>query len=196
MANFGERIAYRYLRFQGFLLVEDFVLHRGDQIEYATDHDLLALRLKHSQEVIDGQILPKDPELENQLAAAGRNVALIVQVKTGTDSSSGEAFKHERLVYAIKFLGIVKPEKADALAKGLADKPSECVGDWTIAKLLIAERPRNTGVLSVTVQGALNFIQKRLACHAERKRADRLRFHDELMQFLAWRALNAVKSAE
>jgi hypothetical protein len=194
VTNFGERIAYWYLRLQGFLLAEDFVLHRGGQIKRTADHDLLALRLKHSQEEINEQILPRDDGLEKQLGTMGRNVALIVQVKTGADNDAGTAWRQERLLYAIRFLGAVAPDEANDLAVKLADRPLvECATDWTVAKLLVAEVPTNEGSLSVTLQHALRFIQARLGSHPMQKAADRLLFPGELMQFLAWSASNIDK---
>jgi hypothetical protein len=193
LANFGERIAYWYLRLQGFLLVEDFVLHAGAQIDRTADADLLAVRHMYSEEEISGQILSPDKCLQTQLAAHQRNVGLVVQVKTGTESRAGRAFEHSRLVYALRFLGIAPPDHAHTLAAALADKPLvEWAPDWTIAKLLIAESPANDEfALTVPLDDALAFIRDRLALHRVRKAADRLSFHDELMQFLAWSASNS-----
>jgi hypothetical protein len=192
VANFGERIAYWYLRLQGFLLVEDLVLHRGGPIDCTADTDLLAVRHKYSEEELSGQVLQRHDDLEARLAAPGRNIALVVQVKTGTEGSAGRAFELERLVHAIRFLGVAHRDEVDALATSLGEKRSvECATDWTIAKLLIAEAPRNGGSLNVPLQVALAFIRARLASHRDRKSADRLLFHDELMQFLAWSPSNA-----
>jgi hypothetical protein len=197
VTNFGETIAYRYLRLQGFLLADDFVLHSGDRIGRTAGHDLLALRLKHSQEKVDGQMLQADGALETQLAAIGRNVTLIVQVKTGHETAPGRAFERARLEYAIGFLGVVPPDLVNGLAGKLAEKPSvEFSTDWTIAKLWVAEEPTNSGALSVTLQAALKFICARLASHTERKYADRLMFPDDLMQFFAWQARKATNAAE
>lgn len=166
------------------------MLHRGDEIEQTADHDLLALRLKHSHEKICGRILPRDDALESQLDAAGRNVALVVQVKTGKKSGAGKAFEPVRLGHAIRFLGVVPPDEAQSLAASLTDKPKIEHGiDWTIAKLLVSERPRNMGNLGMTLDDALKFVSCRLASFAKPKAADRLFFPGELMQFLAWSAL-------
>jgi hypothetical protein len=189
LANFGERIAYWYLRLQGFLLVEDFVLHSGSQIDRTADADLLAVRHMYWEEKIDGKALLPDTGLETQLAARKKNVGLIVQVKTGTESRAGRAFECERLVYALRFLGIAPPEQVSELATALSNKASvEWKPDWEIAKLLIAEDPNDDRALTVPLNDALNFVCARLAEHRDRKSADRLSFHDELMQFLAWSA--------
>jgi hypothetical protein len=139
----------------------------------------------------------RDGALETQLAAIGRNVALIVQVKTGHETAPGRAFERARLEYAIGFLGVVPPDLVNGLAGKLAEKPSvEFSTDWTIAKLWVAEEPTNSGALSVTLQAALKFICARLASHTERKYADRLMFPDDLMQFFAWQARKATNAAE
>lgn len=57
MVNFAEEIAYWYLRLNGFLLLQNFVLHRmgrGPQRGTA-DSDLLAIRFPYVYEEIGGQ---------------------------------------------------------------------------------------------------------------------------------------------
>jgi hypothetical protein len=106
MANYGERLVYWYLRLQGFCPVENFVLHRrtiDDEDIHTADADLLAIRLSGSCEEIDGEQLEPDPWLEQELQFDSRHVALIVQVKTGFSASAGNAFDHERTLYALRF---------------------------------------------------------------------------------------------
>ena len=56
MANYAETIAYWYLRLNGYLLLNRFVLHRlGDIREDPTDSDLLGVRFQHVYEPIGGQ---------------------------------------------------------------------------------------------------------------------------------------------
>ena len=193
MTNFGERVAYWYLRLQGFLPVQDFVLHGDGSIDRTADADLVAVRLTHSKEEINGESLKPDSALEKQLAATGRNVALIVQVKTGGETGAGRAFESGRLEYAIRFLGFAPPGQVGELARGLADKPSvEFAFDWKIAKLFVADNPQCADALNVSLQDALGFIRDRLASYRDTKSRDRIFFPDELMQFLAWSAGKAA----
>jgi hypothetical protein len=193
MANYGERLVYWYLRLQGFCPVENFVLHRrtiDDKDIRTADADLLAIRLSGSCEDIDGERLEPDSWLEQELQFDRRHVALIVQVKTGLSSSAGKAFDHERTLYALKFLG-VPARPIDHIADALAENATTLAGRyWLVGKLLITESSApisEQSYLTRSLNDVLRFIEQRLARHADRKRADRLFFPDELMQFLAWR---------
>ena len=89
MVNFGERIAYWYLRLNGFLLVEDFVLHRQDG-RGTSDADLLGVRLRHSMESIDNARFELHSAIQKLVGdeADPKHVALVVQVKTGAERPS------------------------------------------------------------------------------------------------------------
>lgn len=189
MVNFGERIAYWYLRLQGFLLVEDFVLHRGEEIDRTADCDLVGVRFRHSVERIDGIALKPHPPFISSLSASEKHVAVIVQVKTGRKNEPGRAFEPERLKYALQFVGAFPEEDLDAIVKQLHTKPVVyAVNDWVVAKVLFAEEPDQTCAVPVLLGDAITFIEDRLAEFHNRKSADRLFFPDELMQFLAWRS--------
>jgi hypothetical protein len=193
MANYGERLVYWYLRLQGFCLVENFVLHRrtiDDKAIHTADADLLAIRLSGSCEEIDGERLDPEPWLAQELQFDTRHVALVVEVKTGSTPSAGQAFDRERILYALKFLG-VPGRPVDNIANALTENATTLAGSyWLVGKLLITESPApitRQPYLQLSLDNALRFIDQRLTLHADRKRADRLFFPDELMQFLAWR---------
>ena len=189
MINFGERLASWYLRLNGFLLVEDFVLHRQDG-KGTSDADLLAVRLGHSAESIDNAPLALHSAIQKLVGeeADPKHVALVVQVKTGAEGSAGDAFDAERLRRGLRFVGAVPEPALQGVVQELGEKATSSHDGWVFAKLLIAEEPRDTKAVGVPLKDALGFIEGRLRHHAERKAADRLFFSDELMQFLAWRA--------
>ena len=60
MANFAERIAYWYLRLNGFFLIENFVHHARPGERRASDLDVLAIRLRHAYEAIEGEAVELD----------------------------------------------------------------------------------------------------------------------------------------
>lgn len=187
MSNFGERLAAWYLRLNGFFLVENFVLHGTAGEARTADADLLAIRLRDSTESIDGVALQPHDGLRDMLGL-DRNVALIVQVKTGARANPGMAFDHDRLRRCLAFIGI--RQDVVAMTEELVAGPTSNVGtDWRVAKLLIAESPQVGGFAhSIGIDEIVGFIEQRLATFRDRKMADRLFFPDELMQFLAWRA--------
>jgi hypothetical protein len=45
--NYGETNAYWYLRLNGFFLINNFVIHRTDEIAYSSDIDILGIRLPY-----------------------------------------------------------------------------------------------------------------------------------------------------
>lgn len=187
MANFGERIAYWYLRLNGFLLVEDFVLHRA-QGRHTSDADLLGVRLLHSHEAINQERLDPDRALARQLGGFERNCAVIVQVKTGNRFDAAGAFTPDRLRYALAFLGCVGEHVCDRVVAELEGTATVEAEGWIIAKLLIANEADQPDAACVSLDSALDFIQDRLGRFGQRKAADRLFFPDSLMQYFAWSA--------
>ncbi len=65
--NYGETLVYWYLRFNGFFLIQNFVLHPLADSEgsdkQAADSDLLAVRFPYVYEETGGQPDDWDPRL-------------------------------------------------------------------------------------------------------------------------------------
>jgi hypothetical protein len=196
MANFGERLAYWYLRLNGFFTVQDFVLHRlrphDDDGRYNADADLLAIRLRHSGENIDNVPLAPDERLVAEpYQIRIRNVALVVQVKTGKGGNvPGSAFRRERLEACLRFVGLVGEEQVGRLVSSLeAQSHIDVVPEWRVAKLLISEAPIDSAdYFSLGLGDIHKFIEQRLRRFRAAKQASRILFPDELIQFLAWKA--------
>jgi hypothetical protein len=93
-------------------------------------------------------------------------------------------------VESLRFLG-VPARPVDDIANALTESATTVAGRyWLVGKLLITESSAPISgqpYLKRSLDDVLQFIDQRLARHADRKRADRLFFPDELMQFLAWR---------
>lgn len=61
MTNYGETVAYWYLRLNGFFPLTRFVLHRNEEtIAHSADCDLLAIRMPHTYEVVGGNKIDWD----------------------------------------------------------------------------------------------------------------------------------------
>lgn len=190
MVNFGERLAYWYLRLNGFFQVETFVLHGTAGGPRSADADLLGIRLRHSVASIDGTPVDCDSRLAAQLGGFDRHLAVVVQVKTGPRSDPGAAFDHGRLERCLRFIGLSDEDGCRDLLTRLTVAPRADFGDaWRVGKLLVAEHaPPASGHLTLDLDHVLSFIESRLATFHQHKSADRLFFSDELMQLLAWRA--------
>jgi disulfide oxidoreductase YuzD len=181
MINYGEELAYWYLRLNGFFPLTDFVIHMDHEIERTSDCDVLAVRPAHVYEEIGGQpddwddIFPANPN-------APCTIGVICQVKTGQDVVQAELFPHEHVIYAIKRLGLC----ADATVVGGNFTGRDCIDVQPAAqlmKLLIAQKKYNNhNFKCLTVCSVREFIRKRLIKYKERKYGDRLFFPSVLLQ--------------
>lgn len=189
--NYGETLTYWYLRLNGFIPMRNFVLHRANiEGQAAADTDLLAVRFPHVYEEIGGQPLDWD---NRRFGAWGldlrNNVALIVEVKTGRINPDRRWWRRERLQAAVLRLGILDRRDVPAITGGLEQLPAVQVGSWVIAKLLVTDQPReHDSWLNLALDDADEFIVDRIVSYKGDKRADRLRFPDDLMQYLAWKS--------
>jgi hypothetical protein len=189
--NFGETLGYWYLRLNGFISMRNFVLHRRNIDDRPTaDTDLLAVRFPHVYEQVGGQPMDWDRERFRRWGIdLDRNVALIVEVKTGRVNPQILGGRDERLRAALRRLGIFEREHADELAAALSDRALVQINSWTIAKLLITNAPvENQRWLGLTLEEADNFVVNRMITYKADKLADRLFFPDDLLQYLAWKS--------
>jgi hypothetical protein len=189
--NYGETLAYWYLRLNGFFPLRDFVHHMPDDRNARADCDLLAIRFPHVTEDIGGA--PGDwdaARFEGWGLPLAHPIALIVQVKTGTRTGHGEAFGQPRVKAALERVGLWPPGVVAPLARDLGR--AACTAgphDTRVAKLLIASSPCSHPEvhLSMLMGDAVAFIRRRFQRYRDPKAADRLLFNDELIQFLASR---------
>lgn len=187
--NFGETLAYWYLRLNGFIPLRNFVLHRANiEARQSADTDLLAIRFPYVYEEIGGK--PVDWDLE-RFAEWGLNlerpIAVIVEVKTGGLDAEAKWWRPARIRAAMRRLGIVDEDAANQIAAGLEQTSRIELDAWIIAKLLVTNEPVNGTWLNLTLDGADTFIANRIRKYKDEKDADRLRFPDDLMQYLAWK---------
>jgi hypothetical protein len=168
MSNFGESLAYWYLRLNGFFPITNFVLHReqGQQAQigqpnadtqqaqgrkYSADADLLGVRFPHVREIIDSTVQRYDEtfprEIDEELLTEQdktklRTICLIVEVKT--DGCSAEdlrkSFSENRLNTAIQRFGVFPHEQAQAIAHDLLATKSLIRGNYVFAKLALLEK--------------------------------------------------------
>ena len=188
MANYGERIAYWYLRLNGFFLVENFVHHRNRHRQ-PSDSDLLAIRLRHSSSLIDGG--PGQFALDHLwhdrfcVNLTTSNVAVIVQVKAGHGGGdSARAFERSRLTDAVRFIGQWNAQEVPPIVDALRRGPDLEVDDWTVVKLLIGMTQLDTAHFLSLADEATTFVRHRM--QYARKRSDWVYFPDDLIQYLIW----------
>jgi len=187
--NFGESLAYWYLRLNGFIPMRNFVLHRaGIQASQSADADLLAIRFPDVYEHIGGRPVDWD---HLKFAAWGvdlrRKLAFIVEVKSGAIPQDARWWRVPRLRAGILRLGIFDAERATEIATQLERSNGFEIDDWILAKVLVTNVPHYGPWLNLTLGEADEFISDRIRRYKDEKEADRLRFSDDLMQYFAWK---------
>src|SRR5208283_1256962 len=80
--NYGEEIAYWYLRLNGFFPITNFVIHRSERIPHTSDCDVLAVRMPDVYEEIGGKPEDWDQDFAMELGF-DRVLGVICEVKTG-----------------------------------------------------------------------------------------------------------------
>lgn len=183
MANFAERIAYWYLRLNGFLLLENFVHHSGPDRSHAADADLLGVRFPYASELLDGNVVVLDDWTRFDVNPR-EPVVVIVQVKGG-DGDAARAFSRDRLLDGLRRIGIWSEEEAGSLADALAGLPSAARGPWRVLKLVIGPNAASNAE-HVSLIDAHRFVRARIRHHLDWKRRDWVHFHDPLIQLIAW----------
>lgn len=202
--NFGESLAYWYFRLNGFLPLANFVLHRPDAPRrHNADSDLLAVRFPHVFEEIGGQ---QDDWDNDRFAGWGldhfrRTVCVIAEIKTGKygEASINRAFRPQRVLYAVRRLGVVPADQCEAVCEALGNRGVVHHQDYCFAKVLISNSMLASGTfentaahLHLELAEAVAFIRNRMNRYRPEKTAARMFFPGDLIQFLAWEAGVAV----
>lgn len=189
MMNYGEILAYWYLRFNGFIPMRDFVMHGVTNRRRSSDVDLLAVRFPYTREVIGGQPTDLDEWFRSVSDVDRSCIAVIAEVKTGPSWNRRdveEAFSRERLEYALKRLGMFAA--VDDALRALAGGKVHQEGCWTVLKIGFLDRPADSKLYHARLLSDVDqFVTDRLA-RCDRKYADRLFFQDPLIGYIAWKA--------
>lgn len=198
--NFGETLAYWYLRFNGFFPLVNFVLHRDvPGIRSFADCDILAIRHPHTFEQIGGQ----EQDWDNArfanwgLDLQHSTIGLIVEVKTGKNTQRSRenirlSFGVPRLIYSIHRLGFWDEDEAPPIAELLHTRSTYYDGNRNlmVGKLLISTNPPRLEsippCLMVGMREIQDFILGRIESYSQAKEEARLRFPSDLMQYIIW----------
>ena len=196
--NYGETLAYWYLRLNGFFPLRDFVLHplheSASDDNQTADCDLLAVRFPHVYEEIGGQFGDWDSRFSTWGFSLDEDIiGLIVEVKTSPNAVSARiernSFRGSRLSQAVQRMGMFAREETISITNELLHNPiSTKRGPYHLGKLLFSQGGVGGPWLNIILEEAEQFIQARLKKYSDPKRQARMFFHDELMQYLAWQA--------
>jgi len=176
--NYGETIAYWYLRLNGFFLIQNFVIHRTEEIKYSSDIDILGIRLPYVFEEVGGQ---KDDWDKALLEKLNPNLAtgIICEVKTGGFEEE-DLFKRERLTYCLDRFGFA-PNLSNATENIF--KNSIYTGEnFQIVKLFIShEKAMREDFIQLRINDCRQFIEKRINNYKKKKWQDRLFFQSDYL---------------
>lgn len=152
-SNSAETLAKWYLRFNGYFIVDNFIVHAGDdpsrisreKIGNHTETDILAIRHKFSKEITGNLHIENDPNIINQ--SDSKIDFLIAEVKTGNQDKPNKVWTEKRISvieYILRFAGFIETEEtltsvANNLASnGFFDDQNQ---NFSIRLVLISEIP-------------------------------------------------------
>lgn len=180
--NYGETNAYWYLRLNGFFLIENFVIHRTEEVDYSSDIDLLGIRLPYVFEEIGGQKNDWDDALVNELDPA-LMTGVICEVKTG-GFTEDDLFRKKYLAYCVDRFGFM-PELSKHTDQIFENKVSVFEYEkqkFQILKLFISNtEAKRKDFLQLRIKHLREFIEKRIQKYQEQKWQDRLFFQSDFL---------------
>lgn len=182
--NYGEELAYWYLRLNGFFPIRDFVIHRTGDAKRPSDCDLLALRSPLVYEEIGGNRYDWEPDLLKALAFDEKPFGLICEVKTGAYEKA-KLFPRRKVEYLVGRLGLFPREEIANVAAELEKHGVVDCDGVGMCKLLVTSDENVEGVFfHRSLKTIRDFIKNRVRNYPKEKFADRLFFPSELFQYL------------
>lgn len=183
MSNFGEEIVYWYLRFNGFFIIRNFVIHKNIG---TSDADLLAVRFPYVYEKIGGQ----ESDWDAILNGFDKNIpiGLICEVKTGTNFNE-DIFSPENVEIAVGRFGFVQHDTPEynKLIQNVQNNQHTRTPKFQIAKILFSKRYRSNEehpYYHVTLKQVRKFLETRIATYHMEKERDFIYFPSNLIQYL------------
>lgn len=184
MSNYGEELAYWYLRLNGFFPITNFVIHRDATLRGSqnSDADIVAIRPPNVYEDVGGAPQDWDGKLQ-EIFDFDRTIGLICQVKTGTVEG---LFAEPSIQYTVDRLGLrlTEQERISFLTEPVVTLDEH----RQIGKLLIADkRPgKYSHVPFIQLRHVREFIRERMRTYIDAKYGARFFFNSSLIQELIW----------
>ncbi|MCX9011945.1 MAG: hypothetical protein OIN66_12580 [Candidatus Methanoperedens sp.] len=187
MSNYGEELAYWYLRLNGFFPITDFVFHsvrNGNQNSYNADADILAIRPPNAHEKIDDDMLECDIEIVDNNEDS-KNIFVYCEVKTG-DYDIPKLFPEERIKYSLRRFGL-NPETPIIRPVTIIENRLSRTESGFFKKVLIANKKKNNvdeKAIFIDLNSAILFICNRFKKYDAYKYGSRMFFDSSLTQLL------------
>lgn len=164
-----ELLVRWYLRFNGFLSIENFVLHDivpGGNVQVG-ETDILAVRFPHSRED-KGFPVQNDPALLDGAAANGHPIDFVIaEVKGGQNAALNKiwrppasSLKVERVSYLIRWLGPVSDDQTiEQIATTLQAAHRAQNGQFVFRVVMFAQKRQNGLTLNqITFRDIADFL--------------------------------------
>lgn len=190
--NYGEELAFWYLRFNGFFPIVDFVLHqegRDNAIQNqprTTDCDVLAIRLPHVKEAIGGCGGDWHKLFDEHIRKQAM-IAVICQVKAGRGSKF--TFTEDYMQRCVERFGIFESaeECADTARKLMKSNTVEMevspkAGNKLVIMKLLVSKCEAQGSEHITLAEIRDFIRGRFRRYPLSKCPDWHFFPSSLIQ--------------
>jgi hypothetical protein len=199
MRNFAEELAYWYFRLNGFLIINDFVLHHQDlDINQNADCDLVCVRLPHTHEFIGGRV---DTDWDNQIfndrkLNKNMKIGIICEVKSSLQIKEDDIKfdREDRIRYCAERIGLWPPELIENNIERLKRQKITLLETETestqLGKILITnDKYRNNRVINLTLSHIEKFIVNKFNNddYFDAKNGAKLVFPSNLLQYMIWK---------
>ena len=169
----GKILAKWYLRFNGYFIVDNFIVHAGDDINRIsknivgnhTETDILAIRYKFSKEITGALHIQNDAKIMNPQNSSIDFV--IAEVKTGGQSKPNKLWTEKKvsvIQYILRFAGFIETEQSILqVANELSDKGIyyDTDGKFSVRLVLISETKANKNwqhLTNILFDDIINFL--------------------------------------
>ncbi|MFS8189160.1 hypothetical protein ACMG4J_20850 [Rossellomorea marisflavi] len=187
MINYGEELAYWYLRLNGFFVIDNFVYHRTGNSRDG-DADLIALRLPYVKESIGGNLGDWDESLFSHLGEYDV-LAILCEVKTGHRANLSRVFENRKVKYTLNRVGFSDIEIKEMLS---CNSSSFMLNHnrKILLKLLITEHGTDNQdtFLTFSLEHVEDFIYSRIKKYSNQKYNARHFFPSSLLQYMMYRS--------
>jgi hypothetical protein len=130
-ANRVEKLAYWYLRFNGYLTVENFTVHPDHKKDPEAEVDILAVRFPLSKEEPDRYKFERDPNLILPDVAD----FIIGEVKSGLCAINEKSWldpSRKNVEYALEWMGFLQSDQIPSVAKELYNNLRWSSGGYSV----------------------------------------------------------------
>ena len=171
MSNKYEELVFWYLRLNGYLTVEHFILHPLGSGPQRTEVDVLGVRFPNSKEVAGAEMKRDD----NLVRCDGRIDFIIAEVKSGMCDINGP-WKNpdtKNWEYVLKWLGKLSDTEVSEVAKELQAKKEYVGDDWAIRIICFGNQRSqelSSNILQLEFEKLIDFLLNRFDQFRKQKR--------------------------